>query len=290
VANLYDFPARRYSSSQGRWISPDPLGRGAVTLTSPQTWNRYVYVNNNPLRLMDSTGTDVDNTCSGADDPDCGGDGGGGGGGGGDGSGGSTGSNGSFCGAENSSCSGGIGELNADGNNSDNSNEDNSDNSNDPNDPNKQQLVRGMLNPDCNAMYGGLANGLQAIAATQYVNINSVSPTNDQDAEALDIFKNNPTDAAYTFSSFEYGPSFPNVPLSITTYLGNGYYNSPPNVQTGMLFHEMLHGVGYPSADIDFGSYAQQLPQYSLLAENCSPQEVATETSDLPNSIPDPSD
>jgi hypothetical protein len=29
-------------------------------LTNPQTWNRYAYVNNNPLRLVDSLGLDVD--------------------------------------------------------------------------------------------------------------------------------------------------------------------------------------------------------------------------------------
>jgi RHS repeat-associated protein len=56
VSSLYDFPARRQSPSQGRWISPDPAGRGSVTLTNPQTWNRYAYVNNNPLRLVDPLG------------------------------------------------------------------------------------------------------------------------------------------------------------------------------------------------------------------------------------------
>jgi len=56
VSSLYDFPARRQSSSQGRWISPDPAGRAAVVLTNPQSWNRYAYVNNNPLRLIDSSG------------------------------------------------------------------------------------------------------------------------------------------------------------------------------------------------------------------------------------------
>jgi len=71
--SLYDFPARRYSYSQGRWISPDPLGRGAVTLTNPQSWNRYVYVLNNPLKLIDRVGfcgDDDDDSSSGDDDDD----------------------------------------------------------------------------------------------------------------------------------------------------------------------------------------------------------------------------
>jgi RHS repeat-associated protein len=58
VSSLYDFPARRQSSSQGRWISPDPAGRRAVTLANPQSWNRYAYANNNPLALTDPTGLD----------------------------------------------------------------------------------------------------------------------------------------------------------------------------------------------------------------------------------------
>ena len=80
VSSLYDFPARRYSPSQGRWISPDPLGRGAVTLANPQSWNRYAYVMNNPIAHTDPTGL-VD--CADDDDDDdvCGGGGGGGGGG-----------------------------------------------------------------------------------------------------------------------------------------------------------------------------------------------------------------
>ena len=95
VSNLYDFPARRQSPSQGRWISPDPAGRGAVILTNPQSWNRYAYALNNPLSLIDAMGLSVkkhrpramdDDEC----EDDCGGDGGGDGGdGGGGGDGGS---------------------------------------------------------------------------------------------------------------------------------------------------------------------------------------------------------
>jgi RHS repeat-associated protein len=60
VSSLYDFPARRQSSSQGRWVSPDPAGIAAVNPFAPQTWNRYNYVNNNPLAFIDPTGLDPD--------------------------------------------------------------------------------------------------------------------------------------------------------------------------------------------------------------------------------------
>ena len=57
AANMYDFPAREYGP-QGRWPSPDPAGIGAVDPTDPQTWNRYAYVGNNPLAMIDPAGTD----------------------------------------------------------------------------------------------------------------------------------------------------------------------------------------------------------------------------------------
>jgi RHS repeat-associated protein len=55
VAGLYDFPAREYSF-QGRWASPDPAGLAAVNPANPQSWNRYAYVMNNPLALIDPQG------------------------------------------------------------------------------------------------------------------------------------------------------------------------------------------------------------------------------------------
>ncbi len=84
VSALYDFPFRQYSSTQGRWIVPDPAGLAAVDITNPQTWNRYAYVANNPLSYIDPLGLIL--TCGdpaqGADDPYCDGaeDGGSGGG------------------------------------------------------------------------------------------------------------------------------------------------------------------------------------------------------------------
>ncbi len=56
VPSLYDFAFRKHSMSQGRWISPDPIGTGAVSVESPQTWNRYSYVANSPLNFIDPLG------------------------------------------------------------------------------------------------------------------------------------------------------------------------------------------------------------------------------------------
>ncbi|MGH9760197.1 MAG: RHS repeat-associated core domain-containing protein [Blastocatellia bacterium] len=79
VSALYDFPAREYGI-QGRWPSPDLAGIASAQIKDPQTWNRYAYVRNNPLKLTDSTGMMLDDC---GDDDGCGDGGGGGGGGGG---------------------------------------------------------------------------------------------------------------------------------------------------------------------------------------------------------------
>lgn len=54
--SLTYFQFRQLSTTQGRWISVDPAGLGAVNFANPQTWNRYVYVMNNPLNLVDPSG------------------------------------------------------------------------------------------------------------------------------------------------------------------------------------------------------------------------------------------
>ncbi len=51
---LYFFNARWYDAALGRWAQPDsivPLGSQGV-----QAWDRYAFVNNNPLRYNDPTG------------------------------------------------------------------------------------------------------------------------------------------------------------------------------------------------------------------------------------------
>jgi len=71
VANLYDFPVREYGI-QGRWPSPDPAGLSSVRPRDPQTLNRYAYVRNSPLQIIDRTGLcgDDDDDDDGDDDDD----------------------------------------------------------------------------------------------------------------------------------------------------------------------------------------------------------------------------
>ena len=64
------FGARYYSGAQGRFSSPDPLLNSGRPWT-PQSWNRYAYALNNPLKFVDPTGLyDLDNTC-GDNDKKC---------------------------------------------------------------------------------------------------------------------------------------------------------------------------------------------------------------------------
>lgn len=58
IPAMYDFAARKFAPVQGRWLSPDPAGVGAADPGSPQSWNRYAYVMNNPMALIDPLGLD----------------------------------------------------------------------------------------------------------------------------------------------------------------------------------------------------------------------------------------
>jgi hypothetical protein len=76
-----------FSSTQGRWPSPDPAGLAAVDFTNPQSSNLYAYVLNEPLTMVDPeglcTGTGLFDDESSCPDMGSGGSWGGGGGGGG---------------------------------------------------------------------------------------------------------------------------------------------------------------------------------------------------------------
>src|SRR5262245_42052494 len=52
---LDNFGARYFSGPEGRFTSPDQL-MASATARDPQTWNRYTYGLNNPLRFIDPTG------------------------------------------------------------------------------------------------------------------------------------------------------------------------------------------------------------------------------------------
>lgn len=62
------FGARFHQSNLNRFMSPDPLMASAHA-RNPQTWNRYAYALNNPLRFVDPDGMEVPE--SGAKDKKC---------------------------------------------------------------------------------------------------------------------------------------------------------------------------------------------------------------------------
>jgi RHS repeat-associated protein len=46
---------RKYDSSSGRWTSPDPY-KGSMSVNDPQSFNRYSYVENDPVNFVDPSG------------------------------------------------------------------------------------------------------------------------------------------------------------------------------------------------------------------------------------------
>jgi len=56
ATNLDYAQARMYASDWGRFTSPDPMGLGAARLNSPKSFNRYAYVENNPVNYVDTNG------------------------------------------------------------------------------------------------------------------------------------------------------------------------------------------------------------------------------------------
>jgi len=66
-SGLDNFGKRYFGSSPGRFMTPDPLLNSGHP-ADPQTWNRYSYVLNNPLRYTDPLGLYVWGNCSGNPD------------------------------------------------------------------------------------------------------------------------------------------------------------------------------------------------------------------------------
>jgi RHS repeat-associated protein len=64
---------RQYSSTEGRWMSPDPY-MGSYKMRNPQSFNRYSYAKNRPLSAVDPSGQEAGDPCDTivcfVDDPD----------------------------------------------------------------------------------------------------------------------------------------------------------------------------------------------------------------------------
>ena len=64
VPEGYHATYRDYAEAPGRWLSPDPYN-GSYDLNNPQSFNRYSYVNGNPLAYIDPSGLSfVSDVCS----------------------------------------------------------------------------------------------------------------------------------------------------------------------------------------------------------------------------------
>jgi RHS repeat-associated protein len=49
---------RKYESVNGRWSSPDPF-KGSISVSDPQSFNRYAYVQNDPVNAVDPDGLNL---------------------------------------------------------------------------------------------------------------------------------------------------------------------------------------------------------------------------------------
>lgn len=61
-SNLEHSLFRQYSSTQGRYLIPDPYS-GSMDLGNPQSMNRYPYVMDNPINYTDPSGLLISKVC-----------------------------------------------------------------------------------------------------------------------------------------------------------------------------------------------------------------------------------
>ncbi len=66
-SGLDNFGKRYFGSAMGRFMTPDPLLNSGQPW-NPQSWNRYAYTENNPLRYTDPLGLYKFGNCSGTDE------------------------------------------------------------------------------------------------------------------------------------------------------------------------------------------------------------------------------
>jgi RHS repeat-associated protein len=70
-STLNFFQVRYFAGGAGRFMSPDPASTFVADPSSPQSWNLYGYVLNNPLAYIDPTGLDACNNGVDADGNPC---------------------------------------------------------------------------------------------------------------------------------------------------------------------------------------------------------------------------
>jgi RHS repeat-associated protein len=59
---------RKLETRSGRWTTPDPYGK-SLRVGNPQSFNRYAYVHNDPVNVIDPTGLDPDDFYNDENDP-----------------------------------------------------------------------------------------------------------------------------------------------------------------------------------------------------------------------------
>jgi RHS repeat-associated protein len=300
VSGMHDFLARRYNPTSGRWLSPDPAGLGAVDPSNPQTWNRYAYVMNNPLSLIDPFGEDCyswENDCGasggggGCDwlDPSCQwapfGPGGGSGGAGGRGGGEMNPAPGDWQGSAEewylacmgpnlyiTSCYGGPGQSGG------------QTGSGGGGLPIGQVLVR-LTNPSCaKALYGSTKTAFGTLQKTTFTDVNSFQPApgsyGDQALkQAVAGFAKFPSAIAFTHS-IGYG-SGPAIPIQSFTFIQPSFYSQDPLTQVANLMHELQHGAQIDPKKLDpaDGNYQGV---YDNILQQCPMPTVNTTTSSVP--------
>lgn len=259
---------RYYSSTAARFMSPDPFGGGKAV---PQSLNRYAYVGNDPVNIVDRLGLtwvsfeqtfcvdsgsgDVCETETdwvwledGGGGPLGGGDIGGGGGGGG---GGGAGSN--------------------------------------PHQDLRAQALRALLtNPKCRGLFGGLQNALNALFGSQFIDYSPGMSNPDssnipaQNWQGITSYLSTGqvvapnTDLHPAISAYWGGQANPHgdiflSPVFFNSVIPTGFSQAGEDTQMTIVLHELEH-ISTQSNTPDTN------PQdHSTINQNCTPNDVPTE-------------
>lgn len=244
VSGLYDFMFREYSNV-GRWVSPDPAGSAAASPGNPQSWNRYAYVSNYPLRAIDLFGLRWVDACTTAggdtecstvweDDPEPeppvlpgGGavDGTRGGGGAGSGNGGFQ-------------------------------------------PRNFTVLIRIASSAGCSELFeGGLRRAVPILEATNYINVDSI-PQVSAEQSFKELLAPGSRYAAFTVSRFSLASTGAPFDIMARTYLSGNFDQIPPDYQSSLLVHELRHATGHGREIDPLGDFNQEISNIDSACPN----------------------